>query len=188
MKKIFILFILASIAVVGCAKKEEAAAPVVGTKGRQYLIEGTVFLKQGDAKKAAESFATAIKMDPNDFEGYFMLGEMFLRLKQYPQAGSVMTAAVRQFPENGLAHYLLATSLEGMGQLVPAIVSARRSVELFNARGDKEGTQRAVILLGALVSAAKERSEAQMVDNAKKEAEKAVATKTAAENTSEPAQ
>ncbi|MBF0122541.1 MAG: tetratricopeptide repeat protein [Candidatus Omnitrophica bacterium] len=172
MNKGFILFVLFSIVIAGCAKQE--ATQVVNKKARKYLIEGTVFLKQGEARKAAESFATAIKMDPNDFEGYFMLGEMFLRLKQYPQAGSVMTAAIRQFPDSGLAHYLLATSLEGMGQLVPAIVSARRSVELFNAKGDKEGTQRALILLGALISAAKEASEAQMVANSSQDAVKAV--------------
>ncbi len=183
MKKVFVLFVLASIAITGCGKQE--ATQGVNKKGHQYLIEGTVFLKQGEAKKAAESFATAIKVDPNDFEGYFMLGEMFLRLKQYPQAGSVMTAAIRQFPDNGLAYYLLATSFEGMGQLVPAISSARRSVELFNAKGDKEGMQRAVILLGTLVSAAKEQSETQAVDNAKKEADKAIETRTVAENAPE---
>lgn len=168
MRKILSVVVLLAVALSGCAKKE--AVQTVHKKGRQYLIEGTVFLKQGEAKKAAESFATAIKTDPSDFEGYFMLGEMFIRLKQYPQAAAVMTAAVRQFPDNGLAQYLLATSLEGMGQLIPAVASARRSVELFNAKGDKEGTQRAVVLLGALISAAKAQTEAKAAEKVPAEA------------------
>jgi tetratricopeptide (TPR) repeat protein len=158
MRKVLVVLVLMAVALTGCAQKKSSVA---NKKNRRHLIEGTVFLKQGDVKKAAESFALAIKTDPNDFEGYFMLGEMFLRLKQYPHAASVMGSAVRQFPDSGLAHYLLATSLEGMGQLVPAIVAARQSAELFNAKGDQEGMQRAIVLLGALVSAAKEQAEVQ---------------------------
>ncbi len=173
MKKFLICLLVAGVACAGCAKKD--VANLSEQKARQNLVEGTVFLKQGDIKMAVESFATAIKTAPDFFEGYFMLGETFLRLKQYPQALSVMSAATRQFPNNGLAYYLLAMAYEGSGQPVPAIVAARRSVDLFSASGDKEGTQRAMVLLATMVSAAKQEAEKQMVDNSAKDAASAAA-------------
>src|SRR5512142_1757876 len=149
MKKWIAVVLIAGVAFAGCAKKE-ASSPTVG-QARQYLADGTAFLKQGDVASAIKSFATAIKTAPDYFEGYYMLGETLIRLKQYPQAISVMSAAVRQFPNNGVAYYLLALGHEGAQQPVAAIVAARRSVELFSAAGDKEGTQRAMILLASFV-------------------------------------
>jgi tetratricopeptide (TPR) repeat protein len=137
-------------------------------------MEGTVFLKQGDLSRAIQSFATAIKVAPAYFESYYMLGETLIRLKQFPQAVSVMSAAIRQFPNNGVAYYLLALAHEGSQQPVAAIVAARRSVELFNAAGDKEGMQRAMILLATFVSAAKQEAEKQMTENSAKDAANAV--------------
>jgi tetratricopeptide (TPR) repeat protein len=174
MKKVVICLLVAGIAFAGCAKKE-AVAPTEA-EARKNLIEGTAFLKQGDVAGAIKSFVTAVKVAPDYFEGYYMLGETLLRLKQFPQATSVMSAAVRQFPNNGLAYYLLAMAQEGSGQPVPAIVAARRSVELFNAAGDKEGMQRAMILLATFVSAAKQEAEKQMAENAAKDAANAVAS------------
>jgi preprotein translocase subunit SecG len=85
-----------------------------------------------------------------------------------------MSAAIRQFPNNGVAYYLLALAHEGSQQPVAAIVAARRSVELFNAAGDKEGMQRAMILLATFVSAAKQEAEKQMTENSAKDAANAV--------------
>jgi Tfp pilus assembly protein PilF len=178
MRKFIICLLVLGVALSGCAKKE--AVSTEEARARQLLIEGTAFLKQGDIVQAIKSFATSIKTAPNYFESYYMLGETLIRLKQFPQAVSVMSAAVRQFPNNGLAYYLLAMAHEGSQQPVAAIVAARRSVELFNVAGDKEGTQRAMILLATFVSAAKEEAEKQMAESAAKDAEKAVASTVAA--------
>lgn len=183
MRKIAAYFLISGVVLtsfMGCAKKEVPASATAQDQAKQQLIEGTVFLKQGDPVKAIEHFAAAIKVAPDYFESYFMLGETFIRLKQFPQAVSVMSAAARKFPNNGLAYYLLALAHEGSQQPIAAIVAARRSVELFNATGDKEGTQRAMILLSALVSVAKQEAETQMAQNAAKDAANA-ATKTVQE-------
>jgi tetratricopeptide (TPR) repeat protein len=173
MKRFIVCLLIAGVALAGCAKKEAVSSKE--DQARQYLVEGTAFLKQGDLTQAIRSFAAAIKVAPDYFESYYMLGETLIRLKQFPQAASVMSAAVRQFPNNGLAYYLLAMAHEGSQQTVAAIVAARRSVELFNAAGDKEGTQRAMILLATFVSAAKAEAEKQMAENAAKDAANAVA-------------
>ena len=173
MRKVIAGVLIMVFAFAGCAKQETVSSTEVQAK--QYLTEGTVFLKQGDVAQAIKSFAAAIKVAPDYFEGYFLLGETLIRLKQFPQAISVMSAAVRQFPNNGLAYYLLALGHEGAEQPVAAIVAARRSVELFSASGDKEGTQRAMILLATFVSAAKQEAEKQMTENSAKDAANAVA-------------
>lgn len=160
MKKIMMVVALAGVLLAGCAKQEAAAPqePAI-PEARKFLVEGMVFLKQGDVKSAVASFASSIKAQPNDFEGYFMLSETFIQLKQYPQAVAVLNTAVRQFPDNGLAYYLLAVAYEGAEQTVPAIVAARRSVEIFNANKDEEGMKRSAVLLAALIQSAKQRTE-----------------------------
>jgi len=173
MKKFIAVMLLLSVAVAGCGKSEPPVPPEIKA-ARKMLIEGTVYLKQGEVVKAVESYASAIKTAPNYFEAYYMLTETFLNLKQYPQAAAIMTTAVRQFPNNGLAYYLLAVGHQGAGQTLPAIVAARRSVELFAAVKDEQGTKRAAMLLGVLVQAAKDQMADQAVVNAATEAKKSL--------------
>ena len=156
----------------GCGKKAAENA-AVDPQARQLLVQGTGYLKDGEVVKAVQDFATAIKVSPDYFEAYYMLGETFIHLKQFPQAQAVLTGAVTRFPDNALAYYLLAAAYEGSGNMMPAIIAARKSVDLFQAKQDEEGMKRAVILLGSLVQAAKQQSETDMVDNAAREAVKA---------------
>ena len=174
MKRLMAVIVIAGLMVSGCAKKDSDAVVKGQSAGRKLLVEGTVFLKQGDIKSAVGSFAEAIKKSPDDFEGYFMLSETFVHIKQFPQAIAVLSTAVRQFPENGLAYYLLSVAYEGSGQTLPAIVAARRSVEIFNAKGDENGVKRSAILLAGLIQSAKQQSEDAAVTNAAKDAEKAL--------------
>jgi len=171
-----VAFLAVGVILTGCAKKEEAVQKPEDKNpvARKFLVEGTVYLKQGDVKNAVGNFAAAIKTAPDDFEAYFMLSETFVHLKQYPQAIAVLSTAVRQFPENGLAYYLLAIAYEGAEQSLPAIVAARRSVEIFNARRDEDGVKRSAILLATLIQRAKQQSEDAATANAVKDAAKAV--------------
>jgi tetratricopeptide (TPR) repeat protein len=121
-----------------------------------------------------KSFASAIKVAPDNFEGYYLLSETLIRLKQFTQAEAVLIAAVKRFPDNGLAYYLLAIAHDGAGNTVPAVIAARKSLDLFSAKGDKEAQQRAMMLLAALVNQAKQMSEDSAVKNAATEAQKAV--------------
>ncbi|MBF0486432.1 MAG: tetratricopeptide repeat protein [Candidatus Omnitrophica bacterium] len=172
MKKFLCVLLLMAVGFAGCAKKEEAAAPGV-ENAKKMLIEGTVFLKQGEPAKAIQNFATAIKTAPDYFEGYYLLAETLIRLKQFTQAEAILAATVKKFPDNGVGYYLLAVAHEGAGNVLPAVLAARKSVDIFTVKGDKEGTMRATILLGAFVSSAKQQSEANAVANAENDAKKA---------------
>ncbi len=175
MRKMMAVLLIAGLIFTGCAKKEAPAASRTQSAARKLLVEGTVYLKQGDIKGAVGNFAAAIKVAPDDFEGYFMLSETFVHLKQYPQAIAVLSTAVHQFPENGLVYYLLAVAYESAEQPLPAIVAARRSVEIFSAKGDQDGVKRSAILLAGLIESAKKQSEDMATANAAKDAANAAA-------------
>ncbi|MFH0753794.1 MAG: tetratricopeptide repeat protein [Candidatus Omnitrophota bacterium] len=177
MKKIIVVAMvsmLSGMMVAGCGQKEAAVKPADVDKGRQLLMEGTVFLKQGDVRKAVESYASAIKESPDSFDAYFMLAQTFIHLKQFPQAQAVLTAAAQRFPDNPTLFYFLAIAYQGGEEVMPAIVAARKSVDLFHARNDDDGEKRATILLGVLVQVAKAQAEAKMVDTAAQAAAQAV--------------
>jgi tetratricopeptide (TPR) repeat protein len=172
MKDLLVVMLIAFVAMTGCGKKETPGTMPVQAK--QLMIEGNVYLKQGDVRRAVENFAAAIKEAPENFEGYYLLSETLVRLKQYPQAISVLGAASNQFPDNGVVFFLMAVAYEGSGNLTPAIVSARKSLDLFIAKRDEEGAKRSSALLAGLVEKAKAQSADAMVKNAESDANNAV--------------
>ncbi len=163
------VFVLAGFS--GCTRNSAPKATAV-PGAQQLLVDGVGLLKQGDVVKAVQAFATAIRTSPDYFEAYFMLSETFIHLKQFDQAQSVLNTAVGRFPDNPDAHYLLAVAFEGNGKLMPAIVAARKSIDLYQAKKDEAGEKRATVLLGVLVQMAKQQAEAQMLDNAAQDAAK----------------
>ena len=165
MKKMLTVLLIAAVVFAGCAKKP-AEKPEI-SQARALLMEGTVYLKQNDAIKAIQSFAAAIKTAPDYFEGYYLLSETLIRLRQFTQAEAVLITAIKKFPDNGVAYYLLAVAHQSAGNTIPAIIAVRKSLDIFTAQGDKEGQQRAMILLAALASEAKKMGEEQDAEIAK---------------------
>ncbi len=164
-----VMFMALGLMITGCGPKPAAQLPV-DAKARQLLIEGTVLLKQGELMKAVENFAGAIKVSPDYFEAYYMLGETFIRVKQFEQARAVLNAAVNRFPDNPVAFYMLSLAYEGSDNMMPAIVTARKSIDLFRARKDETGEKRATILLGVLIQKAKQQEQDKMVAGAAEDA------------------
>lgn len=162
MKKFLILMVVAVVAFTGCAKKEKV--PAVNQEAQKIIQAGVMFLKQNEPVKAVQSFAAAVKLAPDQVEGYYLLSETLVRFRQYTQARSVLLAAVQRFPDVGVLYYLLALTYDGEGNLPAAIVAAKKSLDLLNAAGDKEGVQRATLLLGGLISKAKDQQEAAAAD------------------------
>ncbi|MEI8012425.1 MAG: tetratricopeptide repeat protein [Candidatus Omnitrophota bacterium] len=175
MKKTFyvILAVMLSVAgislLAGCSKKEEPVV-TVNEQSRELLRQGVVYLKQGDPSKAAMSFAGAVKASPDYFEAYYMLASLFIELKQYDQALAVLSTSAKRFPTNPVVYYLQAVAHQGAGNMMPSIVSARKSLDFFQAKKDVEGEKRAKLLLGALVQLAKKSSEAKMLADAEQDA------------------
>ncbi|NTV29054.1 MAG: tetratricopeptide repeat protein [Candidatus Omnitrophica bacterium] len=168
MVKKIALVLLVAVALAGCSQKPVEKTGV--EQAQQLLAEGAMFLKQSNVAQAIQSFASAIKVAPDYFESYYLLSETLIRLHQFSQAEAVLLAAANKFPDNGVVFYLLSVAQQGAGNIVPAIVAARKSIDIFTAQGDREGQQRSMILLAALVTEAKRLSGEQAAQNAEKDA------------------
>jgi Tfp pilus assembly protein PilF len=153
------VMVVAAGMLAGCGQKAPSAT-AANEQARQLLMQGVVMLKQGEVVNAVQNFATAIKTAPDYAEAYFMLAETFIRLKQFEQAKGVLNLAVAKFPDNPVTYYLFAMAYESAGELMPAIISARKSIDLYREKKDEGGEKRATILLGVLVQQAKTLSEA----------------------------
>lgn len=167
MNKIVVVIFVMIIAIAGCGKKQPTMSPA-----KKLLIEGQVYLKQGDVQKALESFSSSIKADPKNMEGYYILSEVLIHLKQPQAALGLLQTASKEFPDQGAFYFLMGVAYDGMNQIMPAIVAVRKSLDLFMAQKDQEGAQRSSVLLTNLIEKAKALSAEAAIQNAQNDAQK----------------
>lgn len=167
MKKAIVVMFIVMIGMMGCGKK----APQMSAS-KKLLIEGQVYLQQGDVQKALESFSASIQEDPKNIEGYYILAEVLIHLKQSQVALSFLQTAAQSFPDQGGFYFLMGLAYDDLQQSIPAIVSVRKSLDLFTAQKDQVGAQRAGALLSGLIEKAKTASEEAAIQNAQNEAKK----------------
>ncbi len=117
------------------------------------IASGLVNLQKGDVKAAIKSFDDAIRENPKDVQGYIILGQTYMHLKDFNRAVDTFMVATRVDPENGQAHYLLATNLGLAGNYTLARVQAQKSAEIFQKNKDANNFKRAVALLQGLPQA-----------------------------------
>ena len=156
MKKHVGLMMSCLIFAVGCGgqKPQAKQQEFKGTEvSRDYIAQGMKFLGEADIQRAIHSFDQAIEADPKNADNYLVLGQVYLRLKQYGRAADTFLGATRVAPNNGEAYYLLATSLalNDPGNRQPAIEAAQKGVEVFMQQKDEERFKRTLVLLRSLV-------------------------------------
>ena len=119
-------------------------------KNQSHINEGMQELHDSNVTAAIKSFDEAIKQNPKNPQGYLVLGQTYLRLKDYDRAIDTFSAAVRVAPRNGEAYYLLAVSygLAGNGDM--ARENAQKSVTIFQNEKNQEKFVRSVALLKGL--------------------------------------
>ncbi len=155
---LLVLVVMAIFAGCGEAKKMDGAKAVsveekisTSSVGANPLIaSGLANLQKGDVKAAIKSFDDAIRENPKDVQGYIILGQTYMHLKDYNRAVDTFIVATRVDPENGQAHYLLATNLGLAGNYTLARAQAEKSVEIFRKNRDGNNFKRAVALLQGL--------------------------------------
>ncbi len=162
-KGLLILAVIAIFAGCGEAKKTDGAKVVSGegkmsassasAAANPLIAAGLASLQKGDIKAAIKSFDDAIRENPKDVQGYIILGQTYMHLKDYNRAVDTFLVATRVDPENGQAHYLLATNLGLAGNYTLARAQAEKSVEIFRKNQDGNNFKRAVALLQGLPQA-----------------------------------
>lgn len=155
---LLVLVVMAIFAGCGEAKKMDGAKAVSSeekmsspsTGANPLIASGLTSLQKGDVKAAVKSFDDAIRENPKDVQGYLILGQTYMHLKDYNRAVDTFIVATRVDPENGQAHYLLATNLGLAGNYTLARAQAQKSLEIFRKNRDGSNFKRAVALLQGL--------------------------------------
>ncbi len=161
-----LLIVLAMVVMwAGCgeAKKTDGAKTTANEQNKMASLSpaatnpmiamGLQRLQQGDVRSAIKSFDQAIKENPKDVQGYLILGQTYMHLKDFNRAIDTLMVATRVEPDNGQAHYLLATNLGLAGNYSLARAQAEKSVEIFRKNKDANNFKRSVALLQGLPQA-----------------------------------
>ncbi|MBL8013705.1 MAG: tetratricopeptide repeat protein [Candidatus Omnitrophica bacterium] len=166
-KLLIILFV--GLSIFGCNSREkqpEKKAAVVDSSlskqaAMKLIQQGVDFLNQQDVAKAIVSFEGAVQVDPSNLQPYMYLAEIFIKMKSYPQAIGVLERAIDTFPDNGYLFYMLSLSNQGNQTPLPAVLAARRSVELFQAQKNEEGYKQSLLLMESLIKTEQQKQASQ---------------------------
>lgn len=103
-----------------------------------YVLKGTVYRQLGNMKLAISSYETAIQQDPEFFEAYFFLGQIY-QSEENPVCIEYFATALELKPEITEVKYQLAYSKQLFGQLEGAKMLYREmahdSLDFYVARG-----------------------------------------------------
>lgn len=155
--------------VAGCNSRENVPQKKTGPSdsaspqqaSAKLMQQGVQFLNEKDVAKAVVSFEGAIQVDPTNVQPYMVLSEIFMRMKSYPEAITVLERAVTVFPENGYVFYMLSLANEGNKTPLPAVLAARKSMELFKSQNNEEGYKQSMMLMEALIKTEQQKQGAQ---------------------------
>ena len=163
------LILLTMIFVAGCGNpppvsqtKEQADAStakrqeMAKVRSEHFIQRGAEALEKRDYAVALKSFDEAIRVNPQDPEGYIVLGETYMHLKSYEKALDTLTAGLQVDPENGRLNYTMAVTHNMLGDQDYAIKFAQKTVEIYQKAKDPENFKRALGLLHSVSNAKKQ--------------------------------
>jgi len=84
-----------------------------------YVLKGTNYMQLGDIEKAKSSYETAVQQDPEFFEAYFRLGQIY-QTENDPRCIEYFTSAYKLKPEFTEFKYQLAFSKQMHGDIEEA--------------------------------------------------------------------
>lgn len=164
----YLLVILLAIFVMACDKMEsvQQTSPQsqntnTAAQAKAFIDKGMEYLNQQDVVSAINSFDDAIKVDPQNPENYMVLGQVYLRLRNYDKAVDTFNAGTRVGPNYGEMFYFLAAANAVRYHLAEnpeqasfyqseGVLAAKRCVEIFVQEKDEEKFKRGLALLKSL--------------------------------------
>ncbi len=161
------------LALAGCQQAPEQATTTTSNvqnerqeAAKRLFAQAVVLLQKQNVKGAVESLEASIKVDPTDPNAYLVLGEILIKAQQYDKAVEFLDGTAKNFPNNGAVFYMLSLAHKSAGKLLPAVLAAKRSFEIFKANGDSDMAKTSAVLVEELIR------EGQQVENAQEAAAK----------------
>jgi tetratricopeptide (TPR) repeat protein len=91
---------------------------------------GSIYLGKADFKAAEEQFQEAVRLDQNDAQAYFNLGNVLMLIGRYPASGSALASGLQRRPDSAFGHFLQGCLDVRTGKLLEAEKSLRTALQL----------------------------------------------------------
>lgn len=154
--RVLIAFLAVVLLASGCQKKQEAAETGIPQDrqemAKKLIVKSLADLQNKDLKSAVSTLEESIKLNPTSSDAYLLLGQILLKVQEYKRAAGFLDDAAKIFPNNGTIFYMLAIANRMDGKKLPAVLAARRAVELFQEAQDKDNMLKSAVLLQDLIN------------------------------------
>jgi Flp pilus assembly protein TadD len=91
---------------------------------------GSLYLSRSDFKSAEEQFQEAVRLDRNDAQAYFNLGNVFLLKHQYSESAAAVASGLQRRPDSAFGDFLQGCLYGRTGRLPEAERSLRTALRL----------------------------------------------------------
>jgi tetratricopeptide (TPR) repeat protein len=91
---------------------------------------GSLYLGKADFKSAEVQFQEVIRLDQNDAQAYFNLGNVLMLTGRYPESEKALALGLQRQPASAFGSFLQGSLYERTGKLVEAEKSLRTSLQL----------------------------------------------------------
>ncbi len=152
MKKM-ILILSALLALAGCQKPASQQPTMDQRKdmAHKLILKSLNDLQNKDLKSTFEDLQNSIRVNPEEPEAYLLLGQILLKIQEYDHAVDFMDMTAKTFPNDGTVFYMLSIANRMAGKKLPAVLAARHSFELFQAKQDKDNMLKSAALLHEVI-------------------------------------
>jgi tetratricopeptide (TPR) repeat protein len=91
---------------------------------------GSLYLGKADFKGAEEQFQEVIRLDQNDAQAYFNLGNVLMLTGRYPESERALTSGLQRRPDSAFGSFLQGSLFGRTGKLTEAEKSLRTALHL----------------------------------------------------------
>ncbi len=154
--RLLIALVAVVVLVSGCQKKQQSVETGIPQErqemAKKLIVKSLADLQNKDLKSAVATLEASIKLNPTSSDAYLLLGQILLKVQEYKRASEFLDDAAKIFPNNGTIFYMLAIANRMDGKKLPAVLAARRAVELFQEVQDKDNMLKSAVLLQDLIN------------------------------------
>jgi len=91
---------------------------------------GTLYLGKSDFKSAEEQFREVVRLDQNDGQAYFNLGNVLMLTNRIPEAQTTLAAGLQRRPDSAFGNFLQGCLYVRTGKLAEAESSLQNALRL----------------------------------------------------------
>jgi Flp pilus assembly protein TadD len=91
---------------------------------------GSIYLSKADFKSAEEQFQETVRLDQNDAQAYFNLGNVLMLIGHYPASEMALSSGLQRRPDSAFGHFLEGCLDVRTGKLPEAEESLRTALQL----------------------------------------------------------